>query len=102
MRASCVKPWRRLRQAAAAQLGRRRGRRGGLLGLLRRGGERLAQLAAVAVERDRLEAELPGLDVDLLDVLDRGLVRQVDGLADRAREERLHRRHHAARGPSAR
>ena len=52
-------------------------------------------LRAVAIERVRLEAELPGEQVGFLAVLDRRLVRHVDGLGDRARDERLRRRHHA-------
>src|SRR5439155_23654195 len=60
------------RQAPAAQLGRS-GR--GLVALL--AGERLTQLAAVAVQRHRLEPELPRLEVDALDVLDGRVGRQV-------------------------
>ena len=60
--------------------------------LLRR--ERLRDLAVVAVDRHRLDPELPRVHVELLDVLDRGLFRHVHGLGDRAAEERLHRAHH--------
>ena len=62
--------------------------------LLLAGGQRLGALAAVAVDRDRLEAELPALEVDRLDLLGRGRLGHVHGLADRAREERLDRGHH--------
>ncbi len=92
MRASCVKPQPAPGQAAAAQLGRRGDVVGGRRLLGRR--QRLAELAAVAVERHRLEAESPRLEVDVLDLVHRGLVRQVHGLADGARDERLRRRHH--------
>ena len=57
--------------------------------------ERLRQLGAVAVERVGLERELPGQQVGLLAVLDRRVVRHVDGLGDRAGDEGLRRRHHA-------
>ena len=57
--------------------------------------QRLRELRAVAVERVGLERELPGQQVGRLAVLDRGVVRHVDGLGDRARDERLRRRHHA-------
>ena len=57
--------------------------------------QRLRELRAVAVERVRLQAELPGEQVGGLAVLDRRVVRHVDGLGDRARDERLRRRHHA-------
>ena len=57
--------------------------------------QRLRELRAVAVERVGLEAELPGEQIGRLAVLDRGVVRHVDGLGDRARDERLRRRQHA-------
>ena len=57
-------------------------------------GQRLRQLRAVAIERDRLEAELPGQLVGLLAILDRRGVRHVDRLRDRAGDEGLRRRHH--------
>ena len=57
--------------------------------------QRLGELRAVAIERVGLERELPGEQVGLLAVLDRRLVRHVDGLGDRARDEGLRRRHHA-------
>ena len=69
------------------------GRRGVAVRLLA-GGQRLAALAAVAVDRDGLEAQLPALEVDRLDLLGRGRLGHVHGLADRAREERLDRTHH--------
>src|SRR5450759_1383787 len=58
------------------------------------GAERLAPLAVVAVDGDRLEAQLPALKVDLLDLLDGRRLRHVDGLADRPGEERLDSGHH--------
>ena len=51
-------------------------------------------LAVVAVDRERLQAELPALQVDVLDLLDRGVLGQVDRLGDRTGQERLGRRHH--------
>src|SRR3990170_2900959 len=42
-------------------------------------GERLRNLAVVAVDRDRLDAELPRLDQELRDLVDRGLLGEVDG-----------------------
>ena len=58
------------------------------------GVERLAALAAVAVHGDRLEAARQDSSTRLLDVSDRRLVGQVDGLGDGAREEVLGRAHH--------
>src|SRR5262249_59302508 len=54
-----------------------------------RGVQRLRALAPVTVDRDRLRAEPPRLDVSLLDLLDRRVLRHVDGLRDRARNQRL-------------
>ena len=65
-----------------------------LLGLGATVGERLAHLASVAVHSGRLQTELPGLEVDVLDLLDRGALGEVDGLGDGTGEERLGRRHH--------
>ena len=107
-----VREWRRLREPLAQrlvdlddlrlELGHR-----GVAGLGRGGhalvllggvglavGERLADLAVVAVDRGGLEAELPRLEEDVLDLLDRGGLGQVDRLGDRAGEERLAGRHH--------
>ena len=56
--------------------------------------ERLGHLAVVAVDGDRLEPEPPGVDVQLLDVLDGHVLGHVDGLGDRPADERLHRAHH--------
>ena len=77
--------------------GRQSGRGCGLHGRLGRllgGGERLADLAVVPVDGQRLQAELPALEVDILDVLDGGALRHVDRLADRAGQVRLDRGHH--------
>ena len=52
-------------------------------------------MRAVAVERVGLERQLPGQQIGFLAVLDRRLVRHVDGLGDGAGDERLRRRHHA-------
>ena len=57
--------------------------------------ERLRQLRAVAIERVGFQRELPRQQVGGLAVLHRGVVRHVDGLGDRARDEGLRRRHHA-------
>ena len=63
-------------------------------------GERLGDLAVVAVDGDGLDAEPPGVDVELLDVFDRDLLGHVDRLGDGAGDERLDRPHHpdVARG----
>src|ERR1700730_18567959 len=55
----------------------------------------LRELGAVAVERIGLERELPGEQIRRLAVLDRGVVRHVDGLGDRPGDEGLRRGHHA-------
>src|SRR4029079_2240690 len=60
----------------------RRWRRSSGLGLLR---ERLGDLAVVAVDGDRLDAELPGIGEETGDLLDGGRLGQVDRLRDRAR-----------------
>ena len=57
--------------------------------------QRLRQLRAVAVERVGFEPKPPGELVGLLAVLDRRLVRHVDGLGDGAGNKRLRRRQHA-------
>ena len=57
--------------------------------------QRLRQLRAVAIEGVGLQRQLPGEHVGVLAVLDGGVVRHVDGLGDRARDEGLRRRHHA-------
>ncbi len=56
--------------------------------------ERLGQLGAVAIERVGLERLAPRAVVGGLAVLDGRVVRHVDGLGDRAGDERLGRRHH--------
>ena len=71
-------------QPAAVSGGDRLGRRG----------EGLADLAVVAVDRHRLEAELPRQLVQRGDIVHGDLLGHVDGLADAAGQERLHRRHH--------
>ena len=57
--------------------------------------QRLAELRAVAIQGVGLEHQLPAQQVGLLDVLDGRVVRHVDRLGDRPRDERLGRRHHA-------
>ncbi len=47
-------------------------------------GEGLTHLAVVAVDGDGLDAQLPGVDVELLHLFDGGLFRQVDRLGDGA------------------
>ena len=66
-----------------------------VLGGVALGAERLAELASVAVEGVGLEAELPAEAVAGADVLDLGLVGEVDGLADGTRDEGLRGGHHA-------
>src|SRR5262249_14689522 len=56
--------------------------------------ERLRALGAVAVDRDRLDAELPGGEGGVGDLLDGYVLGHVDGLRDRTRDERLGGRHH--------
>ncbi len=56
--------------------------------------ERLRALGIVAVNSHRLQTKLPGLDVRLGNILDGGIFRHVDRLADRAREEGLGGGHH--------
>ena len=56
--------------------------------------ERLGALGSVAVDGDGFEAETPGFDVGLGDVVDGGIVGQVDGLRDGAGEEGLGGGHH--------
>src|SRR5207302_1164761 len=51
--------------------------------------QRLGPFAPVAVDRDALQAELPGVEIRLLDVLDRRLVRQVHGLQETAADQLL-------------
>ena len=68
--------------------------RGRVVGRLLLRGQRLADLAVVAVDRDCLDAELPRFDVELLEVLDRRLFRNIRSFADGSRQERLHRAHH--------
>src|SRR5699024_3744510 len=67
----------------------------GLLALALARGQWLADLAVVAVDRERLQPEFPSLEVDVFEVLDRGLLRDVDRLGDGTGQERLHRGHHA-------
>ena len=57
--------------------------------------QRLRELGAVAIERVGLQRQLPRQQVSGLAVLHRGVVRHVDGLGDRARDEGLRGRHHA-------
>src|SRR5262249_46013179 len=56
---------------------------------------RLRELRAVAIERIGFEPELPGENVSRLAVLNRRLVRHIDGLGNGAGDERLRRRQHA-------
>src|SRR5206468_9338842 len=69
-----------------------------LLGVARVGvhRQRLGLLASVSVDRDRLHAVLPGLEVRVGDVLDGRGLRQVHGLADGAGDEGLARPNHYA------
>src|SRR4029078_786096 len=54
-----------------------------------------AELAAVAIQRVGLEAQLPAQVIAVLDVLHGGFVGKVDRLADSAADKRLRPRHHA-------
>ena len=68
---------------------------GGLVVILDQArGQGLGQFGAVAVKRVCLDPEGPAEFVGLLAVLDRGIVRHVDRLGDRAGDEALRRRHH--------
>ncbi len=64
-------------------------------GLLLRRRQRLGHLAVVAVDGDGLDPQAPGVDVQLLDVLDGHVLGHVDRLGDGAADEGLHRPHHA-------
>src|SRR5208282_2883411 len=64
------------------------------LHLLPAGVERLRALGSVAVNGDRLEAELPGGEVSLGNFVHGRFGGHVDGLGNRAGDERLHRTHH--------
>ena len=78
-------------------------RRNGLCGghgsllvfLLARGRERLRALRIVAIDGHGLQPQFPGFSISFGDVFDRRFLGHVDRLADRARKERLSRRHHA-------
>ena len=59
------------------------------------GAQRLRLLASVTIDCDRLDAELPGLQIRLHDVFNRSVVGKIDRLRDRSRDERLRGRHHA-------
>ena len=63
--------------------------------LLLAGVEWLRALRAVAIDRDRLQAELPPFQVDALNLRSGGSLWHVHRLGDCAGEERLRRRHHA-------
>ncbi len=60
-----------------------------------RGIERLGELGAVAVKGVGLQRKLPRKHVGVLAILDGRLVRHVNRLGNRARDERLGGRHHA-------
>ena len=62
--------------------------------LNQRRSERLGQFRPITVERVRLNAEAPRQFVSLLAVLNRRIIRHVDRLRDRTRDERLRRSHH--------
>ncbi len=61
---------------------------------VRRRVERLAEFAAVPIQRVGFHAHLPRQHVGIPHILDRGLDRQIDRLADRAAQKRLRHRHH--------
>src|SRR5690606_23899066 len=56
--------------------------------------QRLAPLRVFAIDRDGLQAELPPLDVDVVDFVDRRVLGHVDGLGNRPAHEGLDGRHH--------
>ena len=58
------------------------------------GVERLRTLRAVAINRHAFQAHLPRLNVGVADFLDGAFVRHVDGLGNRAADERLRGGHH--------
>ena len=82
----------RTRSAAAASIGG--SALDGLLLLAVGDVEGLRALRSVAIDGDGLEAETPGFEVGLGDVVDGAVVGQVDGLRDGAGEERLGGGHH--------
>ena len=86
-------------QASSRCTGTRQDRRGDFgncrFVLLLAGVERLRALRAVAINRDRLEAKLPALQIDALNLFGGGSLWHVHRLGDCAGEERLRRRHHA-------
>ena len=51
-------------------------------------------LAAVAIDGDRFQAQLPGLDVGVGDVFDARVLGEIDGLGDGSGDEGLSGRHH--------
>ena len=69
---------------------------GGRLDLLlvQGGVQRLRALGSIPVDRDRLEAHPPALQIDLADLLGRGVLRHVHRLGDRPGDERLAGGHH--------
>ena len=67
------------------------GQGGATLGV---GAQRLCCLGSVAVDRQRLDPQMPGLCVGVGDVLDAGLRWQVHGLRDGPRDEGLNGAHH--------
>ena len=86
---------RRFRHGCGHGNGGSRGDGCGLVLFLTCRRKRLRALGIVAIDGHGLQSEFPGLGVGLHDVFDRRFFRHVDGLADRAGNERLRCRHHA-------
>src|SRR5262249_24262393 len=58
------------------------------------GAQWLGTLGVVTIDSYSLQPQLPRFAVRIADVFDRGFLRHVDGLGDRAGKERLRRSHH--------
>ena len=56
--------------------------------------KRLGAFRIVPIDGHGFQAQLPGFNVGLYDILDRGFLRHVDRLTDCSREEGLHGSHH--------
>src|ERR1700678_1695320 len=67
---------------------------GGVRGLAAGGGEWLRLLAAIAIDGHGFDSELPRLQVSLGNIVDGGVVGQVDGFGDGSGDEGLSGGHH--------
>ena len=68
---------------------------GGVRSLGAGGRERLRLLAAIAIDGDCLQAQLPGLEIGFHDVFHAGVLGKIDRLRDGAGDEGLRGSHHA-------